>query len=152
MKKLCILILALAVCLSTATLSHAKGGAFGLGVMGGEPSGLTAKLWTAGDQAIDFGASWSLGHEVIHLNADYLWHFRGLFGSNPRSGFALYAGLGGHVKLFDEIKIGARIPLGINYEFSGAPLEVFLETVPTVDLIPDTGFGGAGGLGIRYYF
>jgi hypothetical protein len=42
--------------------------------------------------------------------------------------------------------------VGLSYEFDGAPLDVFLEVVPTLDLIPGTAFDLGAGLGLRYYF
>src|SRR5258708_2242053 len=53
-------------------------GNFGLGVMLGEPTGLTLKSWTSGSTAFDVGVSYSFDH-YVELLADYLWHFRNAF-------------------------------------------------------------------------
>jgi len=45
-----------------------------------------------------------------------------------------------------------RIPLGINYIFEKVPLDIFLEFVPLLDLVPGTNFRLKGAVGIRYYF
>ncbi len=48
---------------------------FGLGIILGEPTGVSAKLWTSGENAFDFAAAWSFkddGH--LLLQADYVWH------------------------------------------------------------------------------
>jgi hypothetical protein len=45
-----------------------------------------------------------------------------------------------------------RIPFGLSYEFERTPIELFLEVVPMIDLIPATEIGMAGAVGFRYYF
>src|SRR5579884_3634127 len=55
----------------------------GVGLMFGEPTGLTAKFWRDEDQAIDAGLAFSLSDFVL-LQSDYLWHFHGLFGEGTR--------------------------------------------------------------------
>ena len=54
------------------------------------------------------------------------------------------------------MRIGVRIPFGLEYVFANAPFGLFLEVVPTFDLagVP-TGkglFGPQGSIGFRYYF
>jgi len=50
------------------------------------------------------------------------------------------------------MKVGVRIPVGINYIFAKAPLDIFLEIVPMLELVPRTEFNLNGGIGIRYFF
>ncbi len=54
MKKI-ILIAALFIILTNLTLSQNRG--FGLGIVLGEPTGLSAKLWTGNSNAFDFAAA-----------------------------------------------------------------------------------------------
>ena len=71
---------------------------------------------------------------------------------------ALYYGIGGRVKFGEdaaggnETTVSVRIPVGLTYEFEKTPIELFLEFVPMLDLIPSTEFRLAGGIGARYYF
>ena len=51
-----------------------------------------------------------------------------------------------------ETVISARVPLGISYEFAKTSIELFIEVVPMLDLVPETTVGIAGGAGFRYYF
>ena len=65
---------------------------------------------------------------------------------------AIYVGIGGRVVLADNPSFGIRIPVGIDYLFADAPIDIFLELVPIMDLSPKTDFGIGGGIGIRYWF
>lgn len=123
---------------------------FGVGIMLGEPSGVTIKNWIGTRSAFDIGAAWSLTgrNEAIHLHADYLLH--SWFPEND--GLAFYYGIGGRVIFADTPTTGARIPLGLNYVFTNVPFDIFVEAVPIIDLAPDVEFAGNGAVGLRYYF
>ncbi len=59
MKQFNLAIIALCVFFSVQT-SNAQERKFGLGVMIGEPTGFSAKLWTSNSNAFDFGLGWSV--------------------------------------------------------------------------------------------
>ncbi len=135
---------------------------FGLGVIGGEPSGLSAKYHLNQVNALDFAAAWSFQHDVIHLHSDYLFHD---FDIVPvrKGNFGIYFGIGGRVTIHDDdndndkndnddVYFGIRVPVGIDYYFANFPIEIFLEIVPALNLFPGTDFDLDGGIGIRYYF
>lgn len=133
--------------------SAARAETFGVGVILGEPTGLSFKQWVGDHTAIDAAAAWSFGHEsAFHVHLDYLIHTRGR--SDPDIGRMLfYLGIGGRLKAEeDEGRIGARIPLGIAYEFDESPVDVFFEIAPILDLAPETELRVNGGFGIRYFF
>lgn len=129
-----------------------NGGNLGIGLMLGEPTGITVKKWNNENSAFDVGAAWSLSgrNEAIHLHADYLQH--SWFDDVENGQLAFYYGFGGRVIFADEATAGIRIPLGLNYVFRVAPFDIFVEAVPILDLAPDTEFAGNGAVGIRYYF
>lgn len=146
-----LLVLTVLVVCSTAKAQHSG---LGLGVILGEPTGLSLKLWAGKNAAIDGAAAWSLGKKSsLHLHADYLLHNFNLF-TVQTGRLPLYYGIGGRIKFRDDDddRVGLRIPVGIDYLFSNAPLDIFLEVVPLLDLIPNTDFDMNGGLGIRYFF
>ena len=142
-------ILALLFVLSlSATYAQSK---FGLGIILGEPTGVSAKLWTGGTNALDFAAAWSFkGDGHLLLQADYVWHSDLERTSSGKVAF--YYGIGGRIIFSDEPLLGARIPIGLDYQFSSAPIDIFAEIVPILDLIPSTGFALGGGLGVRFWF
>ena len=135
------------------TVGEAMGGPVGLGIMVGEPTGLSAKVWTGRGTAMDMGTAWSFADEVaLHVHADYLLHKPGPPEINV-GGLLFYAGLGGRIKLEEDgNRVGVRIPLGVTYLFRRSHLDFFFEIVPVFDLAPETDLRGNGGFGIRYYF
>lgn len=149
MKKI-ILIAAAFILLTNFIHSQSRG--FGLGIVLGEPTGLSAKLWTSSSNAFDFAAAWSFkGDGHLLLQADYVWHSFDLI--RVSSGrLPLYYGIGGRVILADDPLLGIRIPLGLNYQFASAPIDIFAEIVPILDLVPSTDFDLGGGIGVRFWF
>jgi len=124
----------------------------GLGLMLGEPTGLSFKLWNRQTVAIDAGAAWSLiSGKYFQIHSDFLLHNFNLFRVDTGR-MAFFYGLGARIKFADSLTVSLRIPIGISYEFERTPVELFLEVVPMVDLIPSTEIQMAGALGFRYYF
>lgn len=132
--------------------ANGDGGNLGIGIMIGEPTGLSVKTWNSGRSAFGIGAAWSLSgrNEAIHLHADYLLH--SWFTEMDEERLAFYYGIGGRIIFADDPRAGVRIPLGLNYVFGSIPFDIFVEAVPIVDLTPETEFAGNGAVGIRYYF
>jgi hypothetical protein len=125
---------------------------WGLGIILGEPTGLSGKLWTSNTTAIDGATAWSFGDkDALHLHVDYLVHNFDLL-KVKQGKLPLYYGIGGRIKFENDSKVGIRIPVGINYILPEAPLDIFFEIVPLLDLAPGTEFGLNGAIGIRYFF
>lgn len=121
-----------------------------LGIILGEPTGISFKSWQSDNTAIDGAVAWSFGENgSVHLHADYLRHN---WLDVERGGLAFYYGLGARAVFADESKFGARIPVGLQYLFPDTRLSMFFEVAPTLNLIPDTDFGVNGGIGVRFFF
>jgi hypothetical protein len=138
---------------------------FGLGVILGEPTGISAKLWVSSATAFDFGLGWSFGGDRIsrynggydggnrvHLHMDYLWHWFDAIHSSER--FPLYAGVGGRINTGAGYGSSAAVRgvFGIAWLPHKVPIDVFLELVPALQVVPSVGFGIDAGLGARYFF
>jgi hypothetical protein len=148
-KKLMFLI----VLLGLAVLSQAQNRGFGLGIMLGEPSGLSLKYWTSGSNAITGGIAWSVSKvDGLHLHADYIWHnYR--FISVIKGQLPIYYGVGGRLGISSGSNVvGIRGVAGLNYLFDGTPLDIFLELVPVFDIAPKADISFNGAIGIRYFF
>ena len=165
--------LAVVVALTSSQPSQAEppgGGPFGLGVIVGDPTGLTGKYWFTEQHTLDFHLGWDFTHDSFGIYADYLFHFLYINQSRPRvAGMPLYVG-GGLVLGFDddghhhhhhnghdhdhdsEVFLGLRVPFGIAFLFNRVPFEVFIELAPSVHLSDDAHFDLDGGGGFRYYF
>jgi hypothetical protein len=146
-----IILLALLPMLIYST-AEAQNNSFGLGVIIGEPTGISGKLWTGYNTAIDGAVAWSFEKESsMHLHGDLLFHSFNR-ARVDKGKLLLYYGIGGRIKFEDDSKVGVRVPLGINYLFADSPLDFFLEIVPILDLAPKTDFSLNGAIGIRYFF
>lgn len=133
-----------------STAQNTNAGKTGLGVMIGEPTGITLKSWTSQNTAFDVGLAWSLsGNDDIYVHADHQWH-------KPleveKGNLSFFYGIGARAIFSNDTFLGARIPLGLSYLAPEAPLEFYLEVAPVINLIPDTDGDADGGIGVRYYF
>lgn len=129
----------------------AQDSGFGVGAIIGEPTGLSAKSWLSSHDAVDAGVAWSISNGWLHVHADYLRHTFGLIPVEEGQ-LPLYFGLGAKIGFGPDISIGARVPVGLAYLFDGTPLDVFIELVPGLEIIPETKFDIGGGIGVRYWF
>jgi hypothetical protein len=124
----------------------------GLGIVLGEPTGISFKIWNRQTVAFDAGAAWSIVDEKhFQLHGDLLFHNFGLFRVETGR-MALYYGVGARVWFASDTIVSLRVPVGLSYEFEKTPVELFLEIVPMLDLIPSTEVGMGGAVGFRYYF
>lgn len=161
--KRALLSLALVIFVAISPMAQA-GESLGLGIILGEPTGISFKNWIGGDKAIDGGIAWSFsGHESIHFHLDYLIHKDGHIRIDEAQGsFPFYYGFGGRLKLREDNDgdinngkdslLGIRIPLGLSYRISEMPMDFFIEIVPVLDVVPDTDFDLNAAIGARYYF
>lgn len=137
---------------------------FGIGLILGEPTGISAKLWTSQENAFDFGLGWSMGGDRIsyegnynggarvHFHMDYLWHSFNAIHATER--FPLYYGIGGQFNTGAgyDASLGIRGVFGIAWFPHSTPIDVFVEIVPVFQLTPVAGFGFDAGIGARYFF
>ncbi len=161
--------LALAILVLSVTLAHAQSRdrSFGLGFILGEPTGLSVKGYISDDRAIAGGLAWSLqSGNAMHVHVDYLFHsFNSIKVNKGR--LPLYYGPGVRLRTWSDGRywnhgewhdldgrtdLAVRFPVGLAYEFEDAPLDVFLEVVPAIGIIPSTYFDMDGGLGMRFWF
>jgi hypothetical protein len=142
----------LAFVLAGVVPAAAQDRGLGLGLILGEPTGVSLKSWTGRRTAIDAAAAWSFDRDgSLHFHADYLIHDFNLL--KTRTGrLPVYYGIGGRIRLEDKTRIGIRIPVGICYIFENTPLDIFVELGPVFDVFPRTEVTVAGFLGLRYFF
>ncbi|KAB2881116.1 hypothetical protein F9K33_02625 [bacterium] len=139
------------ISLSLRSLSAQDHG-FGLGIIVGDPTGINGKLWMSPNTAFDAAAAWDLGKNGgIQVHGDFLIHKYNLI--TVQSGkLPVYFGMGGLIGLHDKKAIGMRGPVGLDYLFATAPVDIFIELVPVFVLIPKTDFTFNGAIGVRYFF
>jgi hypothetical protein len=154
-RLLTVTILTALLSISIGNISHAQDTDknLGVGIMIGEPTGITIKSWTGGNNAFDLGAAWSLGrYEAFYLHGNYLWHNYEIFNEVDSGSLPLYYGIGGRIVFDDnDARLGARVPVGVNYLFEDAPIGIYIEAAPILDIAPSTDFNVDGTLGVRFY-
>jgi hypothetical protein len=148
-----------------ASVTIAQERSFGLGVIIGEPTGISAKLWVSPVNALDFSLGWSVGGDRVgnynggfdggsrvHFHMDYLWHWFNAIHASER--LPLYTGIGGRINTGAGYDASAAVRgvLGLAWLPSQTPIDVFIELVPSLQIVPSTGFGIDAGLGARFFF
>lgn len=134
------------VCAAAAACSAAESQE--LGIIIGEPTGLSYKRSLGPNRAMDAAAAWAFsGPDRLHLHAGHLWFKNDAFNKGAR--LPLYYGIGGRLKLEDKSKLGIRLPVGLQYFFPESRLTLFLEIAPILDLAPDTGLELNAAAGLR---
>jgi hypothetical protein len=128
-------------------------GDMGVGVLIGNPVGVSGKYWLEGGHAVDAGAGLAWGsHSNMSVHSDYLLQNDAAFYYNDTIPLDLYYGLGGRMAFADEIELGLRIPVGLVHRFENDSSDMFAEVAPIVDFVGRTGIELNFGFGARYYF
>lgn len=153
-----------AIGFGASTVAHAQEskGVFGLGIIIGEPTGVSAKYYLADDTALDFAAGGAVVGRGIQVHGDFLWHPIVL---EEQESFALPLYIGPGLRILrrdagggeeDHTRIGLRGVFGFMFDFTNVPLDVFVEVAGVADYRTLEGerFGLDlnAGAGVRYYF
>ncbi len=165
MFKSLTVVLSLLCCIPNVVL--AQNNSLGLGIILGEPTGISIKLWLSEKSAVDGSIAWSLiENSHLHLHGDYLWHNYDITGVR-KGKLPIYYGIGARIRFDhkpehvvhgrihsskDETRFGMRGVLGLEYLFTTAPFDLFFEFAPIMDLIPGSDFSLNAALGFRYFF
>jgi len=136
-------------------------GAFGVGIIVGEPIGITAKLYLTDDRAVQGAVGSAFIGGGLQLHADYVFHPYIL---QSRDSFVLPVYVGPGVRLIDyndgrdssAFALGVRGVVGMLFDFKNEPIDVFFEIAPVLEYKFSSGAGFQlsfnAGIGIRYYF
>ena len=120
---------------------------FGIGLLVGEPMGVTLKF--LGPHGVQIHVFYDFSDEYPGVSADYVWHVP--IASDPAMAFFF----GGGVKLIPKVgayRFGLRVPIGLNLTLDDLPFEFFAEVAPGLRLLPKTKFDIDGAMGARVYF
>jgi hypothetical protein len=136
-------------------------GALGVGIILGEPTGVSARLYLKSDQAIQAAAGFAFVGGGLQVDADYVFHPWIL---QDRDKFVLPVYVGPGVRFVQYrpdrassyFAFGGRAVIGMLFDFKEVPLDVFVEVAGVLEYRFEEGKGtGASlnaGAGVRYYF
>ncbi len=128
---------------------------FGLGVVLGDPTGLSAQLRLNNTNAIDGALAWSA--TGLHIHSDYLWNNDNFF-ANRNQNLDLYYGIGGRLISLssdaykNQTSIAVRAPIGINYKIRNTQVQIFAEMALNFSFAPRSDTDLDAGIGLRFYF
>jgi hypothetical protein len=142
-------ILILLLLLSSAVVLAQKGA---IGIIAGEPTGLSGKVWTSSHTAIDAGLAWStIDEKYVHIHADYLWGWKPVI--EYKQPMEVYYGIGARLRSLQvDSRFGVRGVIGLDFDLKPIPFDIFGEVAPVMDLLPRTEFKFNGGIGFRILF
>ena len=148
--------------LPSSAVADTEKGVLGIGLIVGEPTGISGKIYLGDDTAIDFAAGAAFIGRGLQVHGDYLWHPFVLENTNV---FVLpaYSGIGLRILRRDDgdsikahTRIGVRLVGGVLFDFRAVPIDVFVEAALVGDyrtLEGDhLGLDINLGAGVRYYF
>ena len=142
--------------LCTAILSinsFAQKGDFGMGIILGNPTSVSVKLWTGEVTAIDASLGYRYGSaNHLYLNTDFLFHLWAI--EKEEGTIKIYFGAGAGLGFISDLSFPIRVPVGAALFLDNIPLELIAELVPTVQVFGegDIRFKMEGYLGARWYF
>ena len=137
-------------------------GSFGAGLVIGEPTGLSARLYLKDDQALQVAAGYAFVSSGLQINADYCIH-PWILQTKEMYTLPAYLGAGVRAVLYDAgpqaddyFAIGLRAVVGVVMDFKTVPMDAFLEIAGVVEYAfqddKKFGLGLNAGAGARYYF
>lgn len=153
MKKIVILSIAIIYSLILLNSAQAQERTFGIGGIIGDPDGISVKAWLSESTAIAGAISVDLGENYswLSVHADFLKQNTVVTWEEA----LLQTHYGGGVRIVSgdfQDYIALRAPIGIDVNAIDAPVEVFMEVVPTIDVDPEFYFYFSGAMGFRYFF
>lgn len=143
----------------STSVARADGpGPFGVGIIVGDPTGLSGNYRLSSLRSIDAALAWSFGNNPgFEIHSDYLWRRPGLFRAETVK-FDLHYGVGARLlslsnsNVSDKTRFGPRLPVGLGTNFNQQALEVFAEVALVMNIIPATSADLDFGVGARVYF
>lgn len=157
MKKLLFTLIAATALLVSTTDVKAQGYKNAIGGRFGDANGISFKTGLNNSAMLELIANFRSNKSVDYFRITGLYEVYNPI--NGAEGLNWYYGGGatiGSVKAkgYDgDIYLGANGVIGLDYKFRGAPINLSLDWVPTLQLTPNTDFySGDVGLGVRFTF
>lgn len=148
-KMICLLLLSFVW--SSLALAEGKNG---IGIVAGEPSGITFQSQLDNKRFLDFYFAYNWDKEWMFMG-DYKVRVPGLLAENilvvPYIGGGFFLNLKDK-KHGDDIAIGVRVPIGADWKVPETPIVLFGELVPGLKIIKATEGELQLGIGGRFFY
>ncbi len=127
---------------------------FGIGLQGGSPSGITAKLHDPRGMSLEFLAAWDKRRDQFFLNVHGLWETE--LGGGPIHIIYGPGFFAGGERLRDTYRRGYFFVAGgtanVGLQLTFGQLETYGQLTPRLSVIGNFMLALGGGLGVRVYF
>ncbi len=140
-------------------LSNAAQADNAVGVVLGDPTGLSGRFSLDGTHSLEGAFAYSTGSRSgVHLHATYLRDKARTFSIENSGPIEMYYGIGARLIAIDsgkhdgKVALGPRVPLGLLYNINNPNLEIFGELSLALDIVPETDVDLDAGIGVRYRF
>lgn len=158
MKKLLFTLIAAATIFTiNVDTAHAQSYKHAIGGRFGSANGISFKTGLNKGAMLELIGNFRSSGSVDYLRLTALYEVYNPIGG--AAGLSWYYGAGGTIGSYKvknsdgEVYLGANGVLGLDYKFNGAPINLSLDWIPTLQLTPSTGFySGDVGLGVRFTF
>jgi hypothetical protein len=157
------MLLALAVAPTASATEIGSSRPFGLGIQLGSPSGITGKYYLGGRRnALSFALGSHYGddfYDGLWLTGSYDFHMTEL-ASGGGVAIPWRVGVGGFLatnsygygRYRNGAFLGARVPVGLDFDLEQAPVQFYVEVAANLVVWPGIYGGLDAGIGARYYF
>ncbi|RKX95189.1 MAG: hypothetical protein DRP84_04960 [Spirochaetes bacterium] len=133
-------------------ISRTIKGDVGIGIILGEPTGISFKIFTQDLRAVDIALAWALKkNQYLRIHLDYLLNENEYLINELGIPLSLNYGIGLKSITGRDFIMGIRFYTGVFHRFKSPNTELFLELVPSMIIIPATVFDMDGAIGFRFY-
>lgn len=143
--------------LLSSTQVFADSDRFALGLILGNPTGLSGRVGLEESKSIDFAIASTSGSRNWHLHGTYLIENIKTFNTDLAP-LNVFYGVGARVTSFendrreDKTSLGVRLAVGVKMDLPTPRSEVFGEVAPVIDVTPDVDVDFDVGIGYRFRF
>jgi hypothetical protein len=130
---------------------------FALGLILGNPTGLSGRVGIEESRSIDLAIASTSGSRNWHIHGTYLFENIKTFRTELAPLNAFY-GVGARMTSFendrqqDKTSLGVRLAVGVKMDLPTPQSEIFGEIAPVIDLTPDVDVDFDVGIGFRFRF
>jgi len=138
--------------------NHSADDDYAVGVILGDPTGLSAKMKLNNEHSLDGALAYSSGrHHGTQIHSDYLWD-RARSWETTQGPLYMYYGLGGRLISYtdkddhSQISLGPRGSLGLDFNIFNPNIELFGELALILEVVPSITADVDAGIGARIRF